>query len=133
MTQTATGTFTVEMTPQPDADVVDGVTLGRMALSKQFSGDFSGTGKGQMLTAMTAEDGSAGYVAIERLTGSLHGHRGGFVLQHRGTMDRGARSLSIRIVPDSGTGELAGITGSFELDIREGVHHYTLHYRLPGH
>lgn len=133
MTQTATGTFTVEMTPQPDADVMDGVSLGRMQLGKQFSGDLEGSGRGQMLTAMTAEEGSAGYVAIERISGSLHGRRGGFVLQHRGTMDRGVKSLSIRIVPDSGTGDLAGITGSFELEIEDGVHHYTLHYRLPGH
>ena len=133
MTQTATGSFSVDMTPQPDTDVVDGVTLGRMALDKRFEGDLVGTGKGQMLTALTGEEGSAGYVAIERVSGSLHGRRGSFVLQHRGTMDRGARSLSIRIVPDSGTGELAGITGSFELEVVEGVHHYTLHYRLPAH
>ena len=133
MTQTAQGTFNVEMIAQPDSDVVDGVTLGRMALSKQFSGDLSGSGKGQMLTALTSEEGSAGYVAIERISGSLHGRRGGFVLQHRGTMDRGVKSLSIRIVPDSGTGDLAGITGSFELGIEDGVHRYTLHYRLPGH
>lgn len=133
MTQTAHGTFTVEMTPQPDADVVEGVTLGRMALNKQFSGDLSGIGKGQMLTALTAQEGSAGYVAIERVSGTLQGRRGSFVLQHRGTMDHGAKSLSIRIVPDSGTGELAGITGSFELEIVEGEHRYTLHYRLPGH
>lgn len=132
MTQTARGTFTVEMLPQPDSDVVEGVTLGRMTLSKQINGDLCGTGKGQMLTALTHQEGSAGYVAIERIHGSLHGRRGSFVLQHRGTMERGAKSLSIRIVPDSGTGELAGITGSFELAIEDGVHHYTLHYRLPG-
>lgn len=133
MTQTASGTFTVEMTPQPDTDVVDGVTLGRMALNKQFSGDLQGSGRGQMLTALTGEEGSAGYVAIERVSGTLHGRRGSFVLQHRGTMERGVKSLSIRIVPDSGTGELSGITGSFALEVEEGVHHYTLHYRLPGH
>lgn len=133
MTQTASGTFSVDISPQPDTDVMDGVTLGRLALSKQFSGDLVGQGKGQMLTAMTGEEGSAGYVAIERISGSLHGRRGSFVLQHRGTMDRGAKSLSIRIVPDSGTGELAGITGSFEIDVEEGLHKYTLHYRLSGH
>lgn len=133
MTQTASGTFSVETRPEPDSDLLDGVRLGRVQLAKRFHGDLEGEARGQMLTALTAVEGSAAYVAIERVCGSLHGRQGSFVLQHRGTMDHGRPSLSIRIVPDSGTGELAGITGSFELEIIKGEHHYTLHYRLPTH
>jgi hypothetical protein len=133
MTQTASGTFSVEILAQPDTDSVDGVVLGRALLNKQFHGDLVGSGRGQMLTALTPVQDSAAYVAIERISGSLHGRRGSFVLQHRGSAEAGVKSLSIRIVHDSGTGELAGITGSFELEVVDGVHHYTLHYRLPAH
>lgn len=83
-----------------------------------------------MLSAMTAIDGSAGYVAIERVEGELHGQQGTFVLQHSGTMDRGAPTLSVTVVPDSGTGELTGLEGTFEIDIVEGEHFYVFTYRL---
>jgi hypothetical protein len=131
MSSTAKGTFTVEMKPQAEAGVVDGVALGRMSLDKRFDGDLSGTGRGEMLTALTGEKGSAGYVAIERVTGTLQGRSGTFVLQHTGTMSKGEQQLSITIVPASGTGALVGIAGRFKLDIVEGKHFYELEYQLP--
>ena len=134
MTQTATGTFKVDMKPLSDSagDSSSDARLGRMSLDKTFEGDLVGTGKGEMLTAMTATKGSAGYVAIERVTGTLHGRRGSFVFQHTGTMDRASPSLSISVVPDSGTGELAGLSGSFKIDIVGGAHNYVFSYSLPA-
>ncbi len=130
--QRATGTFEVVMKPQASADVPGAASLGRMSLDKQFSGDLLATGQGEMLTAMTPTKGSAGYVAIERVTGTLHGRAGSFVFQHSGTMDRGAQQLSITVVPDSGTGELAGIGGRFTLQIVDGKHLYDFAYTLPA-
>jgi Protein of unknown function (DUF3224) len=127
----ANGTFTVQMTPHDDTREADGVSLGRLALNKIFAGDLVGTGQGQMLTAMTAVKGSAGYVAIERVTGTLHGLAGSFAMQHSGTMDQGAPQLSITLVPDSGTGQLLGIRGVFRLRVEAGQHHYALEYTLP--
>lgn len=129
-TATARGRFTVSMTPQGNPDARDGVALGRMALSKTFEGDLTGTGRGEMLTALTPVQGSAGYVAIERVEGTLHGRAGSFVLQHSGSMDRGAQRLAIEIVPGSGTGALAGIAGVFRLRIDAGQHYYELDYTL---
>jgi len=128
---TAKGTFAVRMAPQGDGDSGAGVTMGRMSLDKDFAGDLTGTGKGEMLTAMSPVKGSAAYVAVERVTGSLHGRAGSFALVHRGLMDKGAQDLSIVIVPDSGTDALTGIAGRFMIDIREGAHFYTLEYTLP--
>ncbi len=130
-TLSAAGLFTVQMQPLGEPDLVDGVALGRVKLSKQFDGQLVGSGEGEMLTALTSDPGSAGYVAIERVTGALNGRKGSFVLQHSGVMDAGARALRIHIVPHSGTGELAGIAGEFVLRIEAGQHHYTLNYRLP--
>jgi hypothetical protein len=127
----ANGTFAVQMKPQDDTSAADGVSLGRMQLDKSFVGDLVGAGKGQMLTAMTAVKGSAGYVAIERVSGSLHGKVGSFVMQHSGTMDKGAQQLLITLVPDSGTGALVGIRGVFQLRVEAGQHHYALDYTLP--
>lgn len=127
----AKGSFTVEMKPQTDPDTAEGVSLGRMSLDKQFDGDLRGTGKGAMLTALTPTRGSAGYVAIERVTGTLAGRSGSFVFQHSGTMDHGAQRLSITVVPDSGTGGLAGLTGTFRIHIAEGRHDYEFDYALP--
>jgi hypothetical protein len=120
------------MTPADEPRTESGVSLGRMALGKVFSGDLQATGQGEMLTALTGVDGSAGYVALERVTGSLHGRRGSFVLQHHGLTDRGTQHLSITIVPDSGTGELTGLTGTLSISIVEGRHHYVLAYELPA-
>lgn len=132
MTQTAKGTFKVEMKPQGEADTSDGVALGHLLLDKRFEGDLVAAGQGRMLTAMGSVKGSAGYVAIERVTGTLHGRTGSFVFLHVGKMDRGASDLSITVVPDSGTGDLAGISGTFNLKVESGQHTYAFDYDLPG-
>jgi hypothetical protein len=104
---------------------------GRMTLDKQFQGDLVATAHGEMLTALTAVEGSAAYVAIEHVTGTLHGRTGSFVFQHTGVMDRGKPHLAIHVVPDSGTEQLTGITGDFSLTIVDGTHSYTFDYSLP--
>ena len=124
----ASGTFEVKMVPQDDKS--ENANLGRMLLDKQFHGDLEATGKGQMLTAMTPVQGSAGYVAIEKVSGTLKGRTGTFVLQHTGTMTRGEQQLSITVVPDSGTGQLAGITGRMDITIEAGKHSYVFEYIL---
>ncbi|WP_425259562.1 DUF3224 domain-containing protein [Rubrivivax sp. RP6-9] len=131
MSHTASGSFTVEMKPLGDTSTAEGVSLGRMSLNKKFEGDLVGTAQGEMLTAITPVQGSAGYVAMERVVGRLNGKAGAFVLQHGGTMHEGTQSLSIGIVPGSGTGELAGIQGVFKLVITGGKHLYTLEYSMP--
>jgi hypothetical protein len=123
----ATGTFEVQLAPQETA-----ATLGRMSIDKQFHGDLQGTSKGEMLAVQGGVQGSAGYVALEQVTGTLHGRTGTFYLQHSGTMDRGAPSLTITVVPDSGTGELAGLTGRMNIIIEAGKHSYEFDYTLPG-
>ena len=127
----ATGTFIVTLTPQVEPDTQPGATLGRLSIDKQFQGDLVGVAKGEMLSAVSDVKGSAGYVAIERVTGVLHGREGSFVFQHTGVMNRGAQQLSITVVPDSGTEQLAGIAGQFLLNIVDGQHHYTFEYSLP--
>ena len=131
MSAFAKGTFTVEMKPQSDPSVDDGVGLGRVCLDKHFAGDLVAASQGEMLTALTPVKGSAGYVAIERVTGTLSGRSGSFVFQHTGTMTRGAQQLSITVVPDSGTGALVGIAGVFKLNIVDGKHFYEFEYSLP--
>ena len=131
----ASGSFEVRMEPQaaaPETAAVEGsgTQLGRMLLHKVFSGDLEAAGEGQMLTAVSDTPGSAGYVAIERVVGTLHGRRGSFVFQHSGTMDRGEQQLSITVVPGSGSGELAGIAGRFMLRIVDKQHLYDFDYTL---
>jgi Cu/Ag efflux protein CusF len=132
MTAHATGPFEVKLTPQDDK--ID-PTLGRMTIEKQFHGDLEAGSKGQMLTAMTEVKGSAAYVAVERVTGTLrtpNGSRtGSFALQHMGTMYRGTPELSVTVVSDSGTGELVGLTGKMNIIITEGKHSYDFEYTLP--
>lgn len=127
----ATGTFDVELTPQ-STDEAPGSTLGRMSLAKTYRGDLEAAGEGEMLTARTRVEGSAAYVAVERVVGVLHGRPGAFVLQHSGTMADGSQELSITVVPDSGTDELTGIRGTMTVRIEDGVHSYELEYTLPG-
>ena len=123
-THHAEGPFDVNITPTADEG-----TPGRMMLDKTYHGDMTGEATGQMLTAMTDVRGSAGYVAIERFEGTLHGKRGAFSLQHNGVMTRGEPSLTVTVVPDSATGELVGLRGTMGIDIREGgAHFYTLDY-----
>jgi hypothetical protein len=130
MSNHASGTFEVETTPQPPYDAGAGVSLARVSISKQFRGDLEATSTVEMLGAMTEVTGSAGYVAIERVTGTLDGRAGGFVLQHAGTMRRGEAELSVTVVPDSGSGELKGIAGRMKIDIADGKHLYEFDYTL---
>ena len=131
MQHKATGTFEVTMAPAGESDEAAGVTLARFDLSKVFSGDVEGTSTGDMLTARTGVPTSAGYVAIERFAGTVNDREGQFVLQHSGIMQGETQSLTITIVPDSGTGALSGIEGQLLINIEDGVHHYTLEYALP--
>ncbi|MCK6544568.1 DUF3224 domain-containing protein [Myxococcota bacterium] len=121
-----TGLFEITMSGEPPFDVVDGVSLARARFDKRFRGPLTATSKVEMLAAHTAVKGSAGYVAVERITGSIDGRAGSFVVMHLGMMERGADSLVIRIVPDSGTGALAGIRGTMNIRIIDGQHHYEL-------
>jgi Protein of unknown function (DUF3224) len=130
VTKHAKGTFEVKLAPQTD-DKVGDPTVGRMSLDKVFSGDLEAVGRGQMLGVRTEIEGSAGYVAMERVAGKLHGREGSFALQHSGTMTRGAMQLNITVVPDSGTGQLAGITGKMQINIADGKHSYEFEYTLP--
>lgn len=123
-----TGPFEVKMIPAPADDYADGTTLARFTLDKQYHGDLEATSKGQMLSAGTAVKSSAGYVAIERVTGRLNGRDGTFVLQHSGTMARGAATLVLTVVPDSGTGELTGLSGSMAIVRADGKHSYVFDY-----
>jgi hypothetical protein len=125
------GPFEVKATPFPPYDTSGGVTLSRMTFSKTFRGALEATSTVEMLAAMTSVKGSASYVAIEKLSGSVDGKKGTFVMQHNAVMNRDVPSLSITIVPDSGTEELAGITGSMKIDIEPGgKHFYTFDYKL---
>jgi hypothetical protein len=128
---TATGTFEVKINPQSE-DKGEGSTMGRMSLDKQYHGDLEGTAKGEMLYASsTGVQGSGSYVAVERVTGKLHGKTGSFALAHKGTMAGGKQQMDIAIVPDSGAGELAGISGTLKIIIADGKHSYELEYTLP--
>jgi hypothetical protein len=132
VTPRASGTFEVKLNAQPADDYADGVALGRMTIDKQFQGDLQATSKGQMLTGMSSVKGSAGYVAIERVSGVLGGRRGTFVLQHSGTMAGGAQSLTVTVVPDSGTEQLVGLAGTMVINVAGGKHTYTFEYTLPA-
>ena len=126
----ANGPFDVKLVPQPAAPGIEPANLGRMTIDKQFHGDLEATSLGEMLSAMGQVQGSAGYVAIERVTGTLHGKQGSFVLQHYGIMDRGAPQLTITVVPDSGTDALAGLRGTMQIQIEDGKHSYVFDYTL---
>jgi Protein of unknown function (DUF3224) len=131
----ATGSFDPVLTPAGTDDKAEGSTLARLAIGKKFRGDLEGESRGEMLTVVTEVEGSAGYVAIERFTGTLHGRTGSFVLQHGGVMTRGAPQLTVLVVPDSGTGQLVGLTGRMAIVITDGVasyHSYDFQYTLPN-
>jgi hypothetical protein len=130
MTTHASGSFEVQLSPQPLADSAEDAARARMSIDKQFYGDLEATSKGEMLTAGTDVQGSAGYVAIERVSGTLHGRSGTFILQHNGIMNRGAPQLTITVVPDSGTGQLAGLAGKMAINIVDGKHLYEFDYTL---
>lgn len=122
----ASGTFEVSLVPASDPES----PVGRLTLTKTFRGDLEATSTGEMLAFGTAVEGSAGYVAIEHVTGTLQGRTGSFALQHSGTMDRGAPTLSVGVVPDSGTEELLGLSGGMSIDIVAEEHRYTFQYTL---
>jgi hypothetical protein len=128
MTHHARGTFTVEMKPVTPS-LADGVS--RFSSEKQIHGDLEGTSKGEMLSAGDPKTGMAGYVAIEVVTGTLADKKGSFVLQQSATMDASGRKLSVVVTPGSGTGELKGISGTFDIQIANGQHSYDLEYTLP--
>ena len=130
LTKHATGTFEVKVSPQPAEEGVGDPAVGRMSIDKQFHGDLEAASRGQMLAFRTEVEGSAGYVAMERVVGKLGGRSGSFVLQHSGTMTRGTPQLSVTVVPDSGTGELAGLSGKMTIDIAGGKHSYEFEYTL---
>ncbi len=126
----AKGEFTVLLTPQSTDEITGASTLARLAIDKTFSGDLIGVSKGEMLSAGTPVKGSAGYVAIERVSGALHGRTGTFVLQHNGTMTRGSPELTVSVVPDSGSGELTGLSGTMRIIIEGKRHFYEFDYAL---
>lgn len=127
----ATGTFEVKINSLPPYNTSVDAKLARMSIDKQFHGDIEAVSQGEMLSAGTDIKGSAGYVAIERVTGTLNGRSGGFVLQHNATMTRGAPYLNIIVVPDSGTGELSGLSGTLHIIIDKGQHSYEFQYSMP--
>jgi len=127
----AKGTFEVQLAPLATSDTSEGSPLGRMSIDKKFSGDLQGTSKGEMLTGGTSVKGSGVYVAVEHVTGSINGRAGSFLFRHVGVMTRGTPSLSVEVVPDSGTGQLTGITGKMNIIITDGKHSYEFDYSLP--
>lgn len=129
MSKVVQGRFEVKLQPQQDALAEVGIQ--RLSIDKTFEGPLSATSRGQMLSFMSETRGSAGYVAMERVTGTLEGRQGSFTLQHSGKMDRGAQALELTVVADSGTGELKGLSGSATIEVVDGVHQYTLTYALP--
>jgi hypothetical protein len=129
----ASGALQVKLQPMDFyAKGTDGINLGRMSIDKTFTGDLEAISSGEMLSAMTPTKGSAGYVAIEQVIGSLSGKKGSFVLQHFGTMNRGKDNLLLEVVPDSGSGELIGLSGKMLIKVEEGKHLYEFEYELSG-
>jgi len=127
----ARGTFEVKLSPQPLSYDAGGAPLARLSLEKVFHGDLEGTSNGEMLSAGNPHTGFGGYVAIERVSGTLHGRAGSFILQHSGTMNGATTSVHVAVVPNSGAGDLAGISGTFTLIREGGAHAYDFEYTLP--
>ena len=132
MTTRINGTFEVKLVPQAHEDNVGDPGVGRMSIAKQFFGDLDASSKGQMLAIRTDVKDSAGYVAMERVVGTLQGRTGSFALQHSGTMTRGEKLLSVTVVPDSGTDQLEGLSGIMGIEIVEGEHLYTFEYTFAS-
>ena len=130
ITNSAAGSFVVKISPLESFNRDEGATLGRLSIEKTFKGDLEGYGKGEMLTGGDPKSGSAGYVAMEQVAGTLHGKKGTFLLQHNGSMNRGEQALSITVVPDSGTGELTGLAGALTIKMEDGKHFYEFDYTL---
>lgn len=132
MKHTATGPFDIQLAPQPLSGIAEATGLGRLSLDKRFEGDLQATSQGEMLSFRSSVQGSAGYVAMETVRGTLQGRSGSFVLQHSSSMERGTPTQSITVVPDSGTEGLAGIAGRMVIAIASGgAHSYQFDYELP--
>ncbi|MDQ6829650.1 MAG: DUF3224 domain-containing protein [Gemmatimonadota bacterium] len=131
MTAHASGAFDVTITPQTPSDKAAEGGIGRMSIDKHFHGDLDGTSKGEMLAAFTADNGSAVYVAIEKVSATLGGRGGTFVLNHTGISTRDGQQLTVNVSPESGTGQLAGLTGSMKINIVDKKHFYEFDYALP--
>jgi Protein of unknown function (DUF3224) len=134
MSQHVTGPFDVKITPQkPDTQIARAANLGRLTIDKRYHGDLEAIAKGEMLAAQTEVKGSAGYVALERVSGKLKGRSGSFVLQHNGTMNRGKAELAVTVVPDSGAGELRGLSGKMKILIApDGAHSYEFDFKIES-
>ena len=134
MSQRVNGAFDVKVTPQkPDTQVARAANLGRLTIDKRYHGELEAIAKGEMLATQTEVKGSAGYVALERVTGTLQGRNGSFVLQHNATMTRGTPELAITVVPDSGTGELRGLSGRMRIATApDGGHSYEFDFKIEG-
>jgi hypothetical protein len=134
MSEQAAGAFDVKVVPQkPDTQIARAANLGRLTIDKRFHGELEGISKGEMLATQTDVPGSAGYVALERVTGTLKGRAGSFVLQHSATMTRGQPLSSITVVPDSGTGELRGISGRMSITVAsDGSHSYEFEFTIES-
>ncbi|UXI66354.1 DUF3224 domain-containing protein [Tahibacter amnicola] len=130
MNHTIQGLFDVSLVAQPTAEDASGAILGRRSIDKRYHGELDATSRGEMLSAGSPQTGSAGYVAIEKVTGTLGGRRGSFYLQHSGTMSRGDHALQIIVIPDSGTDELVGLRGRMGIRIADGKHYYDFDYSL---
>ena len=130
MATRASGTVDVALNPLAPHDPALAAAIGRLSIDKQFHGDLEASSKGEMLAAGTAIEGSAGYVALEQVVGTLNGRAGSFALQHTGIMTRGAQQLAITVVPDSGTGELVGLAGTLAIIIEDGKHLYEFDYTI---
>jgi hypothetical protein len=129
----AKGTFEVSLKPlEAYAHGHDDLNLGRMSIDKTFEGELQGTSQGEMLTAVTPTQGSAGYVAIEQVQATLHGKSGSFVLQHSGLMNGGRQQLTLQVVPDSGSGDLTGLSGDMHIEIKDGQHFYEFDYTFDA-
>jgi len=124
----ASGTFDVKIGPVGDANTADGIAIGRMVGTKVFHGDLTGTSIVEMLHSSTESAGSRAYVAIERVVGTLGGRHGSFVLMHQGSMNKDGQALSVVVAPNSGTGELAAIAGTFQIIIKDKKHFYEFDY-----
>lgn len=126
------GSFTVTLNPlESNINGTDGMTFRRMSIEKVFTGPLDATSNGEMFSIMTPTKGSAGYVAIEQVVGSLEGKQGSFVLQHYGVMELGAEKLTLEVIPDSGVGQLTGLSGQMNIYIEDGNHFYEFDYQLP--
>lgn len=133
MPQRAYGPFDVKLAPQKaDNPQAEAAALGRMSLEKTYHGDLQAASQGEMLSVLDKQKGSGGYVAMERVQGTLAGRTGSFVLQHSASMNRGEPQMNITVVPDSGAGELSGLSGSMTISIDKGQHYYDFEYLLEG-